>query len=175
MSKKRRRFTKELKFAIFSEAIKGQRQIAEIATECDVHPNQIPLCKRQFLEQGASVFWKKENTEKEELQETQEDLFKKFGQQQYEIDWLKTAKVGIMEKRKMITQDSHLTIFKQCELLYLAKSTNYYRPKPISERDMAIMNRIDDIFTENPDFGSRQLKNMLRWQGLRVDGKTCNG
>lgn len=89
MSKKRRRFTKQLKFAIVLEAIKGQRQIAEIASEYDVHPNQITLWKRQFLEQGASVFGKKNDTVKEALEETQEDLFKKIGQQQYEIDWLK--------------------------------------------------------------------------------------
>ena len=89
MSKKRRRFTKDLKFTIVLEAIKGQRQIAEIATEYDVHPNQITLWKRQFLEQGAAVFGKKDDTEKEELEETQEDLFKKIGQQQNEIDWLK--------------------------------------------------------------------------------------
>ena len=71
----------------------------------------------------------------------------------------------------MITTSSHLPITKQCELLSLARSTNYYKPKPVSERNMAIMNRIDEIFTDNPDFGSRQLRNMLKRQGLRVNRK----
>jgi len=83
----------------------------------------------------------------------------------------KLEKVGVMEKREMITPDPHLTISKQCELLSLARSTNYYKPRPISERDVAIMNRIDEIFTDNPDFGSRQLRNTLRRQGLRVNRK----
>jgi len=36
MSKKRRAFSNELKFTIVLEAIKGQRQIAEIANEYQV-------------------------------------------------------------------------------------------------------------------------------------------
>jgi hypothetical protein len=44
---------------------------------------------REFLEKGATVFSRKEDQKKQQLQETQEELFKKVGQQQYEIDWLK--------------------------------------------------------------------------------------
>lgn len=89
MGEKRRRFSDELKFKIVLEAIKGQRQITEIASEYGVHPNQITNWKKQFLENGASIFSSKKEDDKKELQETQEDLFKKIGQQQYEIDWLK--------------------------------------------------------------------------------------
>lgn len=89
MSKKRRKFSKELKFQIVLETIKGQRQIAEIAAEYQVHPNQISNWKKQFLEKGAGVFESRKENKEQELQETQEDLFKKIGQQQYEIDWLK--------------------------------------------------------------------------------------
>jgi transposase-like protein len=49
VSKKRRKFSNELKFTIVLEAIKGQRQISEIATEYQVHPNQISNWKKQFL------------------------------------------------------------------------------------------------------------------------------
>jgi transposase-like protein len=71
------------------EAIKGQRQISEIAAEYDVHPNQITNWKRQFLEHGAAVFGGEKDSDKEDLEKTQEQLFQKIGQQQYEIDWLK--------------------------------------------------------------------------------------
>ncbi|MBI9055942.1 MAG: transposase [Bacteroidales bacterium] len=89
MSKKRRRFSNELKFTIVLEAIKGQRQISEIATEYNVHPNQITTWKKQFLSNGAEVFGAKSDDNAQELENTQEELFKKIGQQQYEIDWLK--------------------------------------------------------------------------------------
>lgn len=89
MSKKRRKFSNELKFTIVLEAIKGQRQISEIATEYQVHPNQISNWKKQFLKNGSAVFSDKSDKREEELANTQEDLFKKIGRQQYEIDWLK--------------------------------------------------------------------------------------
>lgn len=89
VSRKRRTFTNEMKFNIVIEALKGQRQISEIATEYNVHPNQITNWKKQFLENGSVVFGTKKDEVKEDLEKTQEDLFKKIGQQQYEIDWLK--------------------------------------------------------------------------------------
>jgi len=99
VSKRRRKFSNEQKFNIVIEALKGQRQISEIASEYDVHPNQITTWKKQFLENGASVFGKKKDAEKEDLEQTQEDLFKKIGQQQYEIDWLK-KNLNLWELRK---------------------------------------------------------------------------
>lgn len=96
MSKKRRTFSNELKFKIVLEALKGQRQISEIAAEFDVHPNQISNWKQQFLEKGSSVFSTKSDTEKKELEESQEALYKKIGEQQVAIDFLKKS----IEKRE---------------------------------------------------------------------------
>lgn len=89
MSRKRRTYSNELKFKVVIEALKGQRQISEIASEFDVHPQQITNWKQQFLEQGASVFLKKPDNKTKELQDEQEELYKKIGQQQVELDWLK--------------------------------------------------------------------------------------
>jgi transposase-like protein len=91
LSKSRRVFSDEQKFAIVLEAIKGQRQITEIAAEFGVHPNQITNWKAHFLKHGASVFSKKADPELEQLEESQEGLFKKIGQQQIEIDFLKKS------------------------------------------------------------------------------------
>jgi transposase-like protein len=89
MSKKRRAFSDELKFTIVLEAIKGARQISEIASEFTVHPNQITNWKKQFLENGAVVFSNKKCEDVSDLEKTQEELYKKVGQQQVEIDFLK--------------------------------------------------------------------------------------
>ncbi len=91
MSKKRRTFSDDLKFRIVIEAIKGQRQISEIAAEFDVHPNQITNWKKQFLDNGPSVFSNKEDSRVEEMEEKEEDLFKKIGEQQVELDFLKKS------------------------------------------------------------------------------------
>ena len=81
MSKKRRTFRNDLKFTIVLEAIKGQRQISEIASEYNVHPNQITTWKKQFISKGAKIFGVKSDETSKELQNTQEELFKKMGQQ----------------------------------------------------------------------------------------------
>ena len=89
MSKSRRKFLSEQKFQIVMEAIKGERQIAQIASQYQVHPNQISNWKKQFFEKGASIFNTKVDDSVKDLESTQEELFKKIGQQQYEIAWLK--------------------------------------------------------------------------------------
>ena len=89
MSKKRRTFSAEKKFSIVLEAIKGQRQISEIAAEFDVHPNQISNWKQQFLDNGAAVFQKKKDTRITDMEEKESTLYKKIGEQQVEIDFLK--------------------------------------------------------------------------------------
>jgi transposase-like protein len=89
VSKRRRKFSSEQKFQIVIEALKGERQISEIAAQYQVHPNQISNWKKQFLANGANVFATKADDSKKELEKTQEELFKKIGQQQYQIEWLK--------------------------------------------------------------------------------------
>ncbi len=91
MSKKRRVFTDETKFKIVLEAIKGQRQISEIASDYEVHPNQISNWKKQFMEKGSTVFSTKKDSQVVELENNEEDLFKKIGKQQIELDFLKKS------------------------------------------------------------------------------------
>ena len=78
-----------MKFRIVIEAIKGQRQISEIAAEFDVHPNQITNWKKQFLDNGPSVFSNRKDSRLEDMEEKEEDFYKKIGEQQVELDFLK--------------------------------------------------------------------------------------
>lgn len=57
---------------------------------------------------------------------------------------------------------------RQCLLLGLAPSTAYYRPKGSEGRDAVLRNRIDEIYTAHPFFGSRQIRNVLRREGMPV-------
>ena len=45
----RKKYSKEMKARIALDAIKGQKMIAELASECGVHVNQISLWKKQYL------------------------------------------------------------------------------------------------------------------------------
>jgi len=46
----RKKYSKELKAQIALDAIKGQKTIAELASEYGVHANQISIWKKQLLD-----------------------------------------------------------------------------------------------------------------------------
>ena len=79
--------------------------------------------------------------------------------------------MGIEEKREMISPNKRISISRQCKLLNLHRSNYYYKSRPMSDADLSIMNSIDEIFTDNPDFGSRQLRNALHRRGLKINRK----
>ncbi|MCY4560560.1 MAG: transposase [Chloroflexi bacterium] len=58
MSSKRRRFPGELKAKVVLEALPGERRLQEIASQYQVHPNQVGAWKRQAVEGLAEVFSK---------------------------------------------------------------------------------------------------------------------
>ena len=87
--------SKELKFKVALEAIKGDKQLSQIAAEYNVHPNQIVQWKKQLLEKGASVFDSKENNQSSADKE-KEQLFKTVGKQQIMIEFLK-KNLGIQD------------------------------------------------------------------------------
>ena len=68
----------------------------------------------------------------------------------------------------MIDPGNDLSIWRQCELLDLARSTLYYRPKPICVAELALMRRIDELHLEYPFLGSRRLARMLGREGWEV-------
>jgi len=68
----------------------------------------------------------------------------------------------------MIDPNSPISILRQCELLDLARSTLYYRAKPISEADLILMRRIDELHLEYPFLGARRLACMLGREGFDV-------
>ena len=85
----RRKFTKEFKAKIALEAIKGQRTLNELAKEYGVHPNQIGMWKKKLLEIAPEVFRQGKDRDAERAKEERDRLYKKVGQLQIEVDWLK--------------------------------------------------------------------------------------
>ena len=85
----RRKFKKEFKAKVALEAIKGQRTINELSQEFGVHPNQISLWKKQALACLPEVFGSGKDHEAERLELERDRLYKKVGQLQVEVDFLK--------------------------------------------------------------------------------------
>ena len=87
--RKRKVYDDHFKARVALEAIKGERTIAEIASQYEVHPNQIVKWKKQLLENVSSLFSKRKDPEIEELRKLTEELYKKIGQQNIELEFLK--------------------------------------------------------------------------------------
>lgn len=57
---------------------------------------------------------------------------------------------------------------RQCALLGVARSSLYYRLTGDSAEELALMRRIDRIFTDHPMYGSRRMQGVLAREGTPV-------
>jgi putative transposase len=68
----------------------------------------------------------------------------------------------------MIDRGSEVAVKRQAELLELSRSSVYYTPRPLSERDLRLMRRLDELHLQLPFYGSRKLAAQLRREGHEV-------
>lgn len=76
-----------------------------------------------------------------------------------------------------MTDRSHkLSLVRQADLLGISRGSLYYEPRPVSEDDLRLMRRIDEVHMEYPFAGSRMMKGLLRQEGFtsgRLHVATC--
>jgi putative transposase len=70
-----------------------------------------------------------------------------------------------------ITKGEIISIEDQAALLGIARSSVYYRPVAPNPEDFIIMNRIDEIYTEQPYYGIRPMTEQLKLDGFWVNHK----
>lgn len=68
----------------------------------------------------------------------------------------------------MIDRDHSLSITKQAGLLGMSRASVYYLPRPTSEADLALMRVIDELHSEFPFMGARQLSRQLLKRGHKA-------
>ncbi len=86
---KRSRYSAELKAKVALEAIRGQKTVNQIASEYDVHPNQVGNWKKQALRSLPEVFSNGKARSREEEQAKMDTLYQQIGQLQVELAFLK--------------------------------------------------------------------------------------
>jgi transposase len=85
--KKRKKHTPGFKTKVVLEALQERESIQDLAKKFDLHPTQISTWKGQFLSSASSVFERGVDKSDDEKEKT--ELFKKVGQLQMEVDFLK--------------------------------------------------------------------------------------
>ncbi len=72
---------------------------------------------------------------------------------------MKTSLSCSLEDRRRWIDLEHtvLTIQRQCELLGVARSTYYYRPRPESADNLGLLRRLDQLYLDCPFYGSRRM------------------
>ena len=171
MSSKRRRFSGELKAKVALEALRGDRTLQEIASQHQVHPNQVSAWKRQAMEGLVEVFSKGAEHRRRDHESEVRDLHAKIGELIVERDFF-IARVRSMsrsERRAMIVRDHPaLSLSRQCRLLSVGRSSLYYEPTGESAGTLALMRRIDELFLKYPFYGARRMALHLRREGVRI-------
>jgi putative transposase len=71
----------------------------------------------------------------------------------------------------MIDPKHEISISRQAELLGISRAAVYYEPRPVSEADLALMRRIDQLHLEYPFAGARTLRDLLRPEGFEAGRK----
>ena len=89
MKNKRRSHTAQFKAKVAFEAAKGDRTVAELASEHQVHPTQITQWRKQLLELMPEIFSRRRETDQQEQGRLTTELYQQIGRLKVELDWLK--------------------------------------------------------------------------------------
>ncbi|WP_447953470.1 IS3 family transposase [Sphingopyxis chilensis] len=171
MSKRpRRNHVPAFKARVALEAIKGEKTLAELAQQFDVHANQISTWRTQLLEGAAGVFGADGGGGDEPPVDIKR-LHAKIGELTLENDFLgRSARQGgtVAERKAMIDRSHDLAVTRQARALGISRGSVYYLPKPASMVELEIMRRMDELHLEYPFAGSRMLRDLLRQEGFVI-------
>lgn len=177
MSKKeRKKYTSETKTKIVLEMLREDSTIAQISSKYEISAKTILNWKKQFLDNAPLAFEPAkaigEYKDQINVLESQNDeLAKALGKATVERDWAvgKLNSLDISNKKDLV--DSKLETLsktRQCELLKISRSGTYYKAKVMSLYNLNILNRIDEIYTDNPDYGYRYIYQQLLEDGFNI-------
>jgi putative transposase len=78
---------------------------------------------------------------------------------------------GLARRALVDRADPALPVVAQCRLLKVARSTLYYQPVPVSEDDLSLMRRMDELYLAWPFYGARRMVAVLRREGVTINRK----
>jgi transposase-like protein len=92
LTKKRKRYRAQFKFQVALEATKGLKTVNQLASEYELHPNQVSQWKRQLVAEGATIFdHGSTQRQQQEVAKLEVDLYEQIGRLKMEVEWLKKS------------------------------------------------------------------------------------
>lgn len=177
MSKKKGKlFSSEEKTKIVLELIREDSPVSVLASKYEVSSKTIQNWKKQFIENASLAFepakvLSEYQEELGKLKEQNEELAKTLGKTIIERDWAvgKLNSLDLSNKKGLVDPKlKSLSQTRQCELLTINRSTIYYKKKPLGKDNLKILNRIDEIYTDNPEYGYRYIHRQLMEDGFII-------
>lgn len=89
MTKKRRKHSSQFKFKVALDAVKENATLNEIASNNNIHPNQVSTWKKQLLLEGPTVFGQQTAKKLAEQTAREAELYEQIGRLKMELEWLK--------------------------------------------------------------------------------------
>ncbi|WP_202596090.1 IS3 family transposase [Ensifer adhaerens] len=164
----RRNHSPAFKAKVALAAIRGEQTLVELSQQFDVHANQIKQWKDQLLEGATGVFGDEAKAEPAAPTVDVKTLHAKIGELTLENGFfIRCARQSrIAERKEMINREHKLSVVRQAKLLGFSRSSVYYLPRPVSDGELALMRRIDELHLDYPFAGSRMLQGLLKAEGL---------
>jgi len=126
---KRQQYEAAFKAKSALEAVKGEKTVAQIASEFGVHPNQVRKWKEQLLSLLPELFSDLRRKREEDRDELEAELFRQIGQLRVENEWLKKISAATVEEKKQLVEKDNeaIAVARQCELIGIFRSSYYHR------------------------------------------------
>ena len=88
MKRKRRVFGGAFRAKVALAAVKGDKTLGQLASQFDVHPNQVSAWRKELIDRAAELF-EDRRRQKPDDEASPEELYEQIGRLKMEVDWLK--------------------------------------------------------------------------------------
>jgi putative transposase len=79
----------QFKFKVALDAAKGVKTINQLASDYDLHPNQVSSWKKQLVEAGPTLFNRQIDRRQQQQVAQEAELYEQIGRLKMELEWLK--------------------------------------------------------------------------------------